>query len=209
MRTSSRSTRVLASLTAVALMAGAAFFATQVLGEETSACLEKNQAIAKLKDANGGSVGRVAFGVDSTCKTKVAADLKNVPEGFHGLHVHTTGACDPAAFTTAGGHWNKAEADHGNHTGDMPSVLGMDTGAGELDFLTDRFRVRELLGGDGSAVILHASPDNFANIPATTSSGGERYHSHAYDTAGADQDSRATGDAGTRFACGVVEKINR
>jgi Cu-Zn family superoxide dismutase len=207
MSTTNISKRVFASLTAVVLIAGALFFATQVLGQETSACLEKNQAVAKLKDANGGSVGRVTFGVDSTCETKVAANLKNVPEGFHGFHVHTTGACDPAAFTTAGGHWNKAEADHGNHTGDMPSVLGMDTGAAELDFLTDRFRVRELLGGDGSAVILHASPDNFANIPATTSTGSDRYHSHAYDTAGADQDSRATGDAGTRFACGVVAKI--
>lgn len=207
MSTSSRSTRVLASLTAVALVAGAAFFATQVLGQETSACLEKNQAIAKMKDANGGAVGRVVFGVDSTCKTKVAANLKNVPQGFHGFHVHTTGMCDPTAFTTAGGHWTKEPADHGNHTGDLPSILGMDTGAAELNFLTDRFRARELLGGDGSAVILHASPDNFANIPATTSTGADRYHSHAYNTAGADQDSRATGDAGTRFACGVVTKI--
>ena len=39
------------------------------------------------------------------------------------------------------------------------------------EFETDRFNVTELLdaAGDGSAVVLHAGADNFANIPTTYS----------------------------------------
>ena len=203
-----RSVRLVAPVAAVAVLAGVIVFATNVVGQTASACLAKNTSIARLKDADGNGHGRVVFGVDSTCKTKVSAHLRGLTEGFHGFHVHTTGVCDAdVAFAGAGSHWNKASADHGNHTGDMPPVLGMETGDAELEFLTDHFQARELLGGDGSAVIVHAAPDNLAHIPATTAAGGERYHSHLYDTPGADQDSRATGDAGTRYACGVVKKI--
>jgi Cu-Zn family superoxide dismutase len=209
MSSASSSTRVIASLAVVAVVAGVLAFATNVFGQDTSACLEKNTAVAKLKDVEGNKKGRVIFGVDSTCTTKVTAHLRGVPEGFHGFHVHTTGVCDAgAAFAGAGSHWNKAETDHGNHTGDMPPVMGMETGAAEIAFLTDRYQAGQLVKGDGTAVILHAAPDNLAHIPSTTTGGAERYHSHAYDTAGADQDSRATGDAGTRYACGVVEKLD-
>lgn len=205
-----RSSRVIASLTVVAVTTCAFVFASNVLGQNASACLEKNTAIAKLKTADGTKKGRVVFGVDATCKTKVEARLRGIPEGFHGFHIHTTGVCDgAAAFASAGSHWNKGDDDHGNHTGDMPPVMGMDTGAAEMAFLSDRFQTDQLVKGDGTAVILHADPDNLAHIPATTTSGAERYHSHAYDTAGPDQDSRATGDAGTRYACGVVQKIER
>ena len=204
----SHQSRLIASLVTVVLMAGVLVVGSNLIGHTSSACLAKNTSRANLKDANGASVGRVTFGVDSSCKTKVVAELREVPEGFHGFHIHTTGVCDAAAgFAGAGAHWNKDGGDHGAHTGDMPPVLGMDTGAAELKFLTDRFRVGELVGGDGSAVILHADPDNLAHIPATTSTGAERYHSHQYDTAGPDEDSRKTGDAGTRYACGVVKRI--
>ena len=50
---------------------------------------------------------------------------------------------------------------------------------------------------DGSAVIVHASPDNFANIP-------DRYHSYEENVFGPDSATRATGDAGSRAGCGVL-----
>lgn len=201
--------RLVASFATVALLSGVLIVGSNVIGHTASACRAKNTSIARLKDVTGNSMGSVTFGVDASCKTKVIAKLRGVSEGFHGFHVHTTGLCDAAeSFAGAGSHWNKASTDHGNHTGDMPPVMGMDTGAAHLKFLTDRFRAGELLGGDGSAVILHGDPDNLAHIPATMPDGSERYHSHAYDTAGPDEDSRRTGDAGARLACGVVKKIN-
>jgi len=51
--------------------------------------------------------------------------------------------------------------------------------------------VNDLFDADGSAVIVHASPDNYANIPT-------RY------VATPDSTTFGTGDAGGRVACGVV-----
>ena len=56
----------------------------------------------------------------------------------------------------------------------------------------------ELLDADGSAVVLHAGRDNFANIPAAYSSGEP-------PVAGPNAATLGTGDAGGRFACGVVQ----
>ena len=46
-------------------------------------------------------------------------------------------------------------------------------------------------------MIVHASPDNFANIP-------DRYHSYEENVFGPDSATRATGDAGSRAGCGVL-----
>jgi Cu-Zn family superoxide dismutase len=71
-------------------------------------------------------------------------------------------------------------------------------GTAQLRFPTDRFTVEELFDADGSAIIVHAAADNYANIPT-------RYHSHTEDTFGPDSATLATGDAGGRLACGVVD----
>ena len=68
-------------------------------------------------------------------------------------------------------------------------------GTAEVTEQTDRFTVDQLFDGDGSAVIVHANADNYANIPAV------------YGTPNAT--TLATGDAGARFACGVIEKKGR
>ena len=86
----------------------------------------------------------------------------------------------------------------------MPALLVMQDGTAVLRFKTDRFTLRELRDDDDSAVIVHAGPDNLAHTPATTSTGAERYHSHSENVFGADSASKATGDAGARFGCGIV-----
>lgn len=61
-------------------------------------------------------------------------------------------------------------------------------------FSTDRFALDELFDSDGSAFILHANADNYANIPTDH-----------YDP-DPDTTTRATGDAGARVACRVIEQ---
>ena len=151
------------------------------------------RAFAVLKDASGQKVGVVAF-KESRGTVDVSATVWEVAPGFHGLHVHTVGECVPP-FTSAGGHYNPTGASHGDHAGDMPSLLVNADGTAELEFETDRFSVSELFDADGSAVIVHAGRDNFANIPA-------RY-------GGPDSETLDTGDAGSRAACGVVDRRGR
>jgi Cu-Zn family superoxide dismutase len=152
-------------------------------------------AQAKLRDAAGAVVGVVNLSQkDGT--VLVRAVVNSLPAGFHGFHVHATGECTPP-FTSAGGHFNPTSGTHGDHAGDMPSLLVNADGAGQLQFATDRFSVADLFDADGSAIIVHAARDNFANIPT-------RYHSHTEDVFGPDSATLATGDAGARSACGVV-----
>jgi Cu-Zn family superoxide dismutase len=155
---------------------------------------------AVIRDTAGDVVGIANFR-PSRGATDVSVSAWDLAPGFHGFHVHAVGVCDPAApdgpFTTAGGHYNPAGDTHGDHAGDMPTLLVMDNGRGRATFSTDRFTPDELMDADGSAIIIHAGRDNYANIPT-------RYHSHTEDTFGPDSATLATGDAGGRTACGVV-----
>jgi Cu/Zn superoxide dismutase len=125
-------------------------------------------------------------------KTLITVQVMGLTPGFHGLHLHTMGMCTDSGegpFTGAGGHI-PAESTHPNHVGDFPSILVNADGTGYLTFETDRFTVASLLDADGTAIMVHANPDNYANIP-------ERYGAPDDTTFG-------TGDAGPRVACGVI-----
>jgi hypothetical protein len=74
----------------------------------------------------------------------------------------------------------------------MPVLLVNNDGTGEASFKTDRFTLKDLFDEDGSAIMVHALPDNYANIP-------ERYGE-------VDQETLATGDSGERIACGAIQK---
>jgi Cu-Zn family superoxide dismutase len=148
-------------------------------------------ATATLTDAAGRKVARVWMyqrrGDDAV---QVVARAEDLPPGFHGFHVHTTGRCDAPGFTSAGGHFNPTGAMHGAHAGDLPSLLVNSDGTASLETATDRFSLADLRDADGSAVMIHSGRDNFANIPP-------RYGAP-------DQETLNTGDSGSRIACGVV-----
>jgi Cu-Zn family superoxide dismutase len=80
----------------------------------------------------------------------------------------------------------------------MPSLLVLADGTAQAQFASDRFAIDELFDADGSAIIVHAASDNFANIPT-------RYQSTTEGVFGPDSATLATGDAGARVACGVVD----
>jgi superoxide dismutase, Cu-Zn family len=134
---------------------------------------------------------------------QVTARVTGLPPGFHGFHVHAVGRCEPDSanpadpsmtgdFLSAGGHVGAGEADHGEHRGDLPALFVTGAGTGSLTAVTDALTVGDLTDADGSAVLVHAGRDNYANIP-------ERYA-----PGGPDEATRNTGDAGGRIACGVV-----
>lgn len=151
-------------------------------------------ARAELVNGAGARIGEVVFAqIDG--RVAIRAEVTALPPGFHGFHVHDVGACT-GDFTSAGGHYNPTGANHGSHRGDMPVLLARSDGSATAFSTTDAFTVRELLDAD-VAVIAHAAPDNYGNIPAA------RY-THASGS-GPDASTHATGDAGARLACGAVK----
>ncbi len=122
----------------------------------------------------------------------VVADAHGLQAGFHGFHVHAVGSCVGPDFTSAGGHLNPAGLHHPHHPGDMPVLLVNADGTARASLRTDRFALADLLDADGSAIIVHAKADNYANIPT------DRYDPDP------DAMTLATGDSGGRVACGVV-----
>ena len=160
-----------------------------------SAGADTQAARATLRDASGNVVGVVKLSLTDG-KIGVKARVEGLPAGFHGFHIHSAGTCDASVgFASAGGHFNPTRATHGGHAGDQPVLLVNADGTAELRFTTDRYAVGDLFDAGGSAFIVHAGADNYANIPTRYSAAG---------VAGPDTTTLATGDAGARSACGVI-----
>jgi superoxide dismutase, Cu-Zn family len=184
-----------AVLVCFTLVLAAAVLTAPLYGSGDSSS-SRNHVKVDLVDASGADVGFVKLTKQGD-KVIVRGEVEGLTPGFHGFHVHSVGQC-VAPFTSAGGHYNPGGTGHGSHAGDMPSLLVMDDGTAEAQFASDRFTIAELFDTDGSAIIVHAGADNFANIPT-------RYQSTTEGVLGPDSATLATGDAGARAACGVVD----
>ncbi|MBB6448361.1 Cu-Zn family superoxide dismutase [Geomicrobium halophilum] len=168
-------------------------------GEE--AMNDEADAVAELEDENEQSVGTVTFIENEEDHTIVTADVKNLEPGYHGFHIHEAGACEAdaegGAFDTAGGHYAPEEGDHAEHVGDLPPLFVNENGVAKFSVVVDGFTPDELVS-EGTTMIIHEDPDNLGHIL-------ERYQSEEQDEPGPDDGSLATGDAGDRIACGVIE----
>jgi len=154
-------------------------------------------ARATIKNASGTTLGTVVIQSIGNGKLAIAGQLSGLTEGFHGFHIHAIGTCTPPDFVSAGGHLNPAGVSHGDHAGDMPSLLVSRDGRTRQVIETDAVTLANIFDADGSAIVVHALPDNFANIPTRYSAGG---------VPGPDAATLATGDSGGRVACGVVTR---
>ncbi|GIN93430.1 hypothetical protein J22TS1_44810 [Siminovitchia terrae] len=150
-----------------------------------------------LKDMENNNIGTVSFTEDDD-QIQIKAQIKGFTPGHHGFHLHENGVCEAEApdgpFTTAGGHFNPNGKEHANHAGDMPSLYVNEDGRAEYSTSFDRVTMKQLTEGP-LAVVIHAGPDNFGNIP-------DRYKSEGKP--GPDQETVKAGDAGNRQACGVI-----
>jgi Cu-Zn family superoxide dismutase len=155
-------------------------------------------ATAELQSPAGASVGEVTFKQHpSGGPVTVRVRAHGLEPGFHGFHVHAVGRCDPPTFASAGPHLGAPHQIHDDHRGDLPVLLVRADGSAAAVSVTDRFSLAELRDADGSAVIVHANADNYANIP-------NRYRSGASGAAGPDAETLQAGDSGARVACGAV-----
>jgi len=114
----------------------------------------------------------------------LATDLKGLPPGEHGFHVHEKASCDPAdkegkktAGQGAGGHFDPdATKAHkgpggGGHKGDLPKLEVSDKGVSKQKLEVKGLKLADFTG---HALMLHAGGDNYADAPKPLGGGGER-----------------------------------
>ncbi|HKR50790.1 MAG TPA: superoxide dismutase family protein [Pseudonocardiaceae bacterium] len=185
--------RVLAAV-GVAVVAVGAGVSTAVASNDAHASLRIGQV--RLVDPAGGSLGTVQL-VELGGRLHVIGKVRGLAAGFHGFHIHEKGECIGSStppFASAGGHLSTTSDSHPGHAGDMPVLLVGRDGSAQASFTTDRLTLADVFDPDGSAIIVHANADNYANIPTRYAPGGP------------DGDTLKTGDSGGRVACGVVTR---
>jgi superoxide dismutase, Cu-Zn family len=146
-------------------------------------------ARADLRNADGQPIGTATFTQIGNA-VRVVLEAQGLPPGAKAVHIHAVGKCDPRDFTAAGGHFNPAGRQHGAlnpegpHAGDLPNLTVGADGEGRLESTTQLVTLlagpQSVFDADGSALIVHAAPDDFRTDP--------------------------TGNAGARIACGVITR---
>ena len=116
--------------------------------------------------------------------TLVVAEIMGLPvpigrceKPIFAFHLHEGSSCalnGQEPFAETKGHYDPENCPHPYHAGDMPPLFGVN-GFAFSAFMTDRFRVRDIIG---KTVVIHAGPDDFSTQPA--------------------------GNAGEKIACGIV-----
>ena len=149
----------------------------------------ENAAVAELKNTSGQSVGTARF-TQAGNVVRILLEASGLPPGPHGVHVHAVGKCDPPDFTSAGPHFNPTGKQHGalnpqgSHAGDLPNLTVAPDGNGRMETTTEQLSLgtgpTSVWDADGSALIVHATADDFKTDP--------------------------TGNSGARIACGVLVK---
>lgn len=163
--------------------------ATSAIGADATQDTWAGATIVPLKNSEAKAVGEAKL-LQTPHGVLIRLQLSNCTPGTHAFHIHEIGKCDAPDFTSAGGHFNPSGKKHGvlnqqgEHGGDLPNIHVPESGALTVETVAAHVSLKEgdntLLDENGSALVIHAGPDDYHTDPA--------------------------GDAGKRIACGVITK---
>lgn len=147
-------------------------------------------AMADLQPTKDSTVkGSIRFTVVDG-RLHASGDISGLKPGSeHGFHIHEKGDCSAPDGTSAGGHFNPGDAQHGSidaaahHGGDMPNIVADAQGNAHVDGpVSSNVNAGKGDGFDiiGRGLIVHADADDYHTQP--------------------------TGNAGARLACAVIQK---
>ena len=155
---------------------------TQNIETETvESKFEHDELVATVMPVGDNMVsGSVTF-TEAENGVTVRGSFEGLEAGGHGFHIHQYGDCRADDGTSAGGHFNPADNDHGapsdmnRHMGDLGNIEADENGIARLNYVDETVRLEQILG---RGIIIHAGEDDLSSQPS--------------------------GAAGSRIACGVI-----
>jgi len=160
---------------------------TAAPAEKATPAEPASEAVVQVAPTQGNTVtGALALG-SSPQGVHITGSIQGLkPDAEFGFHVHEKGDCSAPDGSSAGGHFNPTQAQHGNptgashHAGDMVNIRSNGEGVAQVDATATGTTLHGDPGTDvmGKAIVVHESPDDYATQPS--------------------------GNSGKRIACGVI-----
>lgn len=104
-------------------------------------------------------------------------NLKGLPPGMHGFHVHVNASCADSG-NAAGGHYDPEKSNQHlgpyskkGHLGDLPMMFVNHKGEAIVPVLAPRLHLSDL---SKRSLMIHAGGDNYADTPKPLGGGGKR-----------------------------------
>lgn len=132
---------------------------------------------------NGDAVGTVTFS-DSDDGLVIKTDLKGLPPGKRGFHVHEKPDCSPVSKDgkmthagAAGGHYDPDKTGKhlgpggGGHKGDLPVLTVAEDGTAKVVMTLKGVKAEEF---KNRSLMIHAGGDNYSDEPEPLGGGGPR-----------------------------------
>ena len=127
--------------------------------------------------ASGSSIGGAGLtsGPHGTLIT-ISISKNGLRPGWHGIHIHQIGDCsDVGKFKNSKGHVNPGSSKHGllnpdgPHPADLPNIYAQSDGSVHAELFAPGVflggSAGNLLDADGSAIVIHANPDDHMAQP--------------------------------------------
>jgi Cu-Zn family superoxide dismutase len=128
---------------------------------------------APIINNSGAEIGKAQFMPGpSGVLIRIIVGAGALSPGWHGTHLHAVGDClDTAKFEHAGSHIKTTNTNHGllyphgPENGDLPNISAAGDGSASAEMYTDLVTLSEMQDADGSALVIHANPDDHTSQP--------------------------------------------